>query len=185
MGPSKYCATIKRAIFGFLDQDCFPIFETSLIEHFSKDQSFFGLYDFRNIDEEIRWYLWPGFAFFNKKHWVISEMNLLPGFACDCGGMMWPLLREKGLSNGSFASQSMSSFTYNLYKFNFQLLDDSWLHTIAASNWNKLEYQVYRKKQQIIGHLLSQYLTDDPDVPKKGVNASAFFQDKFRNIDRI
>ena len=165
--------------FGFVDQDCFPLYNCSIVDHFSNNQPFFGKYQERVAYK--MWYVWSGFCFFNKDSWNLRTMDLMPKYGGDSGAGLWPFYQKMGYTNESFCSLSESFMEeIDSRKNEFQILDGTWIHTTAASNWYGYDQELFLKKQHLIQELLSIYLSDDlksyPKTPP--VSASIFFRRK-------
>jgi glycosyltransferase involved in cell wall biosynthesis len=75
----NFILKIKPKYFGFLDHDIFAIFRGSfLLNLYGKN--YFGI-----KIEGKKWYIWPGFAFFNSKFYLNKKMNFLPQRPLDTG----------------------------------------------------------------------------------------------------
>ncbi len=148
---SKHLA--KYVVIGFLDHDIYPFKSTNLFP-IMKKQPFYGLLQNR----EEKWYLWPGFMFFNRDFSNSKQINFLPQNGLDTGGRNWEsIYRHIEKSSIEFPQQfyvSLSDYKKlrNINAFpkipiskknqlvkKDQLIEiiDSWVHVFNASNWRK------------------------------------------------
>lgn len=139
----------KIRYFGFIDHDIFPITKTSIIPKIKI--GFWGLPQ----EREDRWYLWPGFCFFDDEHLGCECcLDFLPARGVDTGGRNYEIIYSK------FDKKSLDGLKHeykqvregNDIQADYVELIDDWIHTFNASGWKKC-----RPKNKIIKELLAHY----------------------------
>jgi hypothetical protein len=126
--------------FGFLDHDVFPVAPTTLTPKLDK-----GAYGILQHREE-RWYLWPGFCFFDRE-WLNGvnggKLNFLPVPGMDTGGANYDLL-FRHMRNDEFRTPSDMVKRRCRTVENPELLSPQldeyetwggWLHCLNGSDW--------------------------------------------------
>lgn len=118
--------------FGIIDHDIFPIVSTSIIHSIGKI-GFYGHIQTR----ENRWYLWPGFSFFDRKKLGNISYNFLPVSGLDTGGGNWELIYQYADRN----RLNKPKHYYIKYRDGDVIQNTSmerigdWLHLMNASGW--------------------------------------------------
>lgn len=125
--------------FGFIDHDIFPYKETSITSHIQ--QGIFGLIQYRNE----KWYLWPGFCFYDFKMLKKIKVNFMPTQGLDTGGANYYTLYNKinkdTLSKipQTYIDISKRKMVPNVNNENtattIECIGD-WIHIMRVSNWN-------------------------------------------------
>lgn len=119
--------------FGVLDHDIFPIKKTSILKNL-KNSPVYG-----HIQErDDRWYLWPGFSFFNRKILDHKEYNFMPVSGLDTGGGNWKSIFQD-INRRLIHVPKHRYIRYEkgdiVQKTSVEMID-SWLHLINASGWH-------------------------------------------------
>ncbi len=122
--------------FGFLDHDIYPTKTTGILQFLSK-QPIYGL-----LQERVeKWYLWPGFCFFDRQFLVDIRLNFSPQEGLvDTGGMnYYNLYRHLDKTRLIFPNQDYRQIADSqiIQESSVELIGD-WLHTFNASGWLKL-----------------------------------------------
>jgi hypothetical protein len=120
----------KYTHFFYLDHDCFPIKDFSVVEILGEKQ-FAGI-----GQEKSKTYLWPGCLMFKKRDDI--DFSPLPGL--DTGGSLYKAMETVGAENiVSFNElhQENPEFNKNMYNFYSLINDSMFMHFINASGWNK------------------------------------------------
>lgn len=139
----------------FLDHDIFPTRNFS-VKNLLNNQTVYGLKDAR----DKFWYLWPGYCMFNVACLKNKKVNFMPGKYGDTGAMNYPIIYQKCcVEKMKFATEKMICINENieqtnqiLQRDNVQVIDETWLHMINASNWFKLE-NVEEKYKKVVNLL--------------------------------
>lgn len=159
----------KYRYFGLLDHDVFPIRITSVLEKLKID----GLWGLKHI-RDSRWYIWPGFCFFDMEYINNAKLDFLPWSDLDTGGANWKTvyLLKPPISDLPFSCAKINDLLANQYlnwpnimipKSEYRLLnaklletDDlveffgDWIHFFNASNWRGLEHPKTYKIEQVL-----------------------------------
>ena len=120
----------KYTHFFYLDHDCFPIKDFSVVEILGEKQ-FAGI-----GQEKHKTYIWPGCLMF--KAGLEIDFSPLPGL--DTGGSLYKEMERVGPENiVSFNEihQENPEFNKNMYNFYSLINDSMFMHFINASGWNK------------------------------------------------
>lgn len=129
----RHFAPRKLPYVGFVDHDLFPSRATSILEKIG-DQGLLG----RIEERDDRWYLWPGFCFFERSKVRVGELDFLPIPGLDTGGGNWPRLYrqldrtrlprvENRLDNVRPGDDKQADMV--------EWIAGDWLHAINASAW--------------------------------------------------
>lgn len=143
-------ANIKRVL--LLDHDIFPIKEFDIKETL-KNQIAYGL----KINIGHAWYLWPGLCAFDIEKLHGKKMNFMPGKYGDTGAMNYPIIYasccvdEMMLAHDRLVwiSGETGDEKRSAQRDSVQVIDESWIHMINASNWAGLD-NVEEKFKQVI-----------------------------------
>lgn len=155
-----YNFILKRKLkyFGFIDHDIFPIKETSLIEKLEKSPNCC----YGSIQEKKkRWYLWPGFCFYRFADVYQKKLNFMPGEGLDTGGMNWFFLYKNIVKESLLkVRHEYKNITKgNVKQINiYEILDESWIHSINASNWFGAGKEEIGNKEIELEKLLKSFL---------------------------
>lgn len=122
--------------FFYLDHDCAPIKEFSVKE-------ILGNKLYAGIAQKTPTYLWPGCFMFKNNEIDRSLIDFSPNheLGLDTGGNLYKLVEALGKENGIFFSeeyhenQHFKGKAYNVYA----VIQKTFMHFIAASNWIDLE----------------------------------------------
>ena len=127
------------AYFGFIDHDIFPRKATSIIPHIR--EGVFGLIQERGE----KWYLWPGFCFYDFKMLKKIKVNFMPTRGLDTGGANYYSLYKKINKDNLFKVPqiyidiSARKIVPNINNENtattIECIGD-WTHIMRVSNWN-------------------------------------------------
>lgn len=105
-----------------LDHDCIPFAYTDLPQVIKRN-AFIGVEQVVNGTL----YLHPGFLWVNLD--IVKEpLNFLPSPGLDTGGQLAALIAKYGYLNAAYEQDS---------KLGFEVFEDSFLHIVKGSNWNK------------------------------------------------
>jgi glycosyltransferase involved in cell wall biosynthesis len=125
--------------FGFIDHDIFPERKTSITSKLRN--GIFGLIQERNE----KWYLWPGFCFYDFNRIKDIELNFMPCKGLDTGGSNYYKLYKDIDKSTLFNVPHTYSDTVTGEKVPI-ITDENtantvehigdWLHIMRASNWN-------------------------------------------------
>jgi len=123
--------------FGFLDHDIFPLTQTAIIPHIR--HSMFGLLQDRND----KWYLWPGFCFYEYQKVVMLPLNFMPATNLDTGGGNYEVLyktidkRLLDLPTHHYLNTETGEQT-DIFKNADHTVEriGDWIHTMRLSNWH-------------------------------------------------
>lgn len=120
----------KYTHFFYLDHDCFPIKDFSVID-------LLGSNEMAGLGQEKREkYYWPGCLMFKKQYDGI-DFSPLPGL--DTGGSLYKLMNDIGYENLIFfdeVHEQNPEFDKSFYNFYSLINDSMFFHFINASNWN-------------------------------------------------
>lgn len=146
---NHYLKPRRAAFFGFLDHDIYPIRPTAIIPYLLK-YPVYGLIQ----GNEIEWYLWPGFSFFNEGYTAGMDLNFEPVVGKDTGGGNWePLYSrlDKNLIPALRHSYSQLR-SGDVTQFDRVELLSEWVHTFNGSYWMECP-----DKEDLINQYLSQF----------------------------
>lgn len=118
--------------FGVIDHDIFPIKSTSIVDHL-KGSKVYG-----HIQERgDRWYLWPGFSFFNRVLVGQKKFNFMPIAGLDTGGGNWELVFRL-VDKSRIITPKHEYIKYKdggiIQSTSMERIGD-WLHLINGSGW--------------------------------------------------
>lgn len=135
--------------FGVVDHDIFPTKRTSVIAHL-KQVGVFGHVQVRGE----RWYLWPGFSFFNRNILGKKRYNFLPISGLDTGGGNWdPIYRYIDKSKLDKPKHYYIKYRDGdvVQNTSMEKIGD-WLHLMNASGWKdgEVKTNISRLIQNII-----------------------------------
>ncbi len=148
--------------FGFLDHDIFPIDYVN-IEEYLDNRNLFGSIAYR----EDKWYLWPGFSFYNFEFVKNLPLNFRRIHGFDTGGANWnilykdykiseiPQVHEKYYDPFYHRFVGRQAFVQpvQLGRLMEFLLEETWLHIIAGSGWDGVQ-----NKDDIAFSILNKHL---------------------------
>lgn len=126
----------KYDYFFYLDHDCIPVEEFSVVGILS-DKLYAG------IAQNAKTYLWPGCFMFNnnqvEKHLIDFSPN--HDFKLDTGGNTYKLVERYGKEKGVFFFEEYcQNHYYQKAAYNYySLINKTFIHFIAASNWANIE----------------------------------------------
>jgi hypothetical protein len=127
----------SQKFFGFLDHDIFPFRETAIIPHIR--QGMFGWLQERND----KWYLWPGFCFYEYEKVKNISLNFMPATNLDTGGSNYEVLyknTDRGnlvqLQHGYVNIETNEESTIFKDAENTVELIGDWIHIMRVSSWN-------------------------------------------------
>jgi len=122
----------RSRYFGTIDHDIYPVKNTSIIQ-FLKKTKVWGHYH----ERENRWYLWPGFSFFDKNGLENINVDFLPVPGLDTGGANWESI-YKYLNRNEIKWPVHRYIRYRPGKIvqssSVEQIGD-WIHLINASGW--------------------------------------------------
>lgn len=140
----NYIKRIKPDYWGFIDHDVFPVEKSEITRHL-ETAPFWGLIHIKCN----RWYLWPGFSFFNGKQVNSKPLNfsIASGFEkdlnnfyyLDTGGMNYfKLFKNYNLTEIEQPSHKLIRIQDgDIHEKSFVERIDTFVHTINGSNWFK------------------------------------------------
>lgn len=134
----------KPKFFGFIDHDIIPFKETTITENIDK---VWGLTQKR----ASKWYLWPGFCFYNYDFVKNLRLNFMPTLGLDTGGSNYNILYKKiDINNLNKIKQIYINLKdtniikeYNHSNNTVEIIGD-WVHIMRVSNWNNNENKKYK-----------------------------------------
>lgn len=129
----------------FLDHDCFPIKEFSMIEILG-DKVMAGMAQTRASEATSvsgKTYIWPGCLMINNEKVDPSLVDFSPNheFNLDTGGNLYKVIEKYGLDQFVFFNEHyfenihFKKVHYNMYAI---IKDGLFMHFIGAGNWMKL-----------------------------------------------
>lgn len=131
----------KPVFFGFIDHDILPFKETS-ITPFIKD-GIFGLIQERNE----KWYLWPGFCFYEYNFISKIKLNFMPTIGLDTGGSNYYSLYKNINKNNIYKIKQIyfdleKKETVDKFNNIGEIVEiiGNWVHIMRTSNWNNQNY---------------------------------------------
>ncbi|GHV56059.1 hypothetical protein FACS1894182_01850 [Bacteroidia bacterium] len=148
--------------FGFIDHDLFPIRPVDPVETLVRQP----LYGYLK-EREVWWYLWAGFCFFRfdfVRHRKIDFLPAKPGtIYLDTGGGNWysiySQLDKNLLSWASYRYELSSGYPESDWSDRtVEYLDDTWIHTIGASNWYGDTPDLLKQRENAVRKILENYL---------------------------
>lgn len=120
-----------------LDHDIFP-YQPFTVESLSKGQKIYGMVEALGEGK----YLWPGFFYFQKSVIDLRLMDFKPGYGGDTGSGNKKMLYDNlDFNKMQFASLKRPniieghSTEFDRQKNGVDILDDTWIHYIGASDW--------------------------------------------------
>lgn len=124
----------KVKYFGFIDSDLFPIGKISILPKIIKNKGIYGLFQ----ERDKKWYLWPGFCFFDRRIAVENGLNFLPCKGMDTGGRnFYNVFCKKNVKKIVFPSQSyrqiVKSKTADFRDTHIEIIDKVWVHLMNSS----------------------------------------------------
>lgn len=133
----------KIKYFGFIDSDIFPVGKMNILPKIKKNKGFYGLYQ----ERDKKWYLWPGYCFFDKSLALKSNLNFLPCNGMDTGGRnYYNLFYKINMKKCIFPSQTYRQITNkktnDFRDTHIEIIDKVWIHLMNSSNTykNKIKY---------------------------------------------
>ena len=141
--------------FGVIDHDIFPIKKTTILDKLSKNR-IYGHIQYRGK----KWYLWPGFSFFDKQYLDHKKLDFSPVKGLDTGGANWVSI----YSHVRQSTLDIPSHTYIKYRDGDVVQNTSvekigdWLHLMNASGWKD------GKKKSNIQAIISKVLHADRKI---------------------
>lgn len=121
----------KFSHFLYLDHDCFPVKDFSVIKTLGEEKTMAGI-----GQGKLKTYLWPGCLMFKSD----VEIDFSPNheFKLDTGGNIYKSI-EANPSGVRYFNETYSEnpeFNKNFYSFYSLINNETFLHFINASNWN-------------------------------------------------
>jgi hypothetical protein len=163
---------IRSGILLMIDHDIFPM-KPVTITHLINQRSYYGHLQERGS----RWYLWPGYCFFNLDKISIHSLDFLPSSGLDTGGGNWAALfthsRKPSLLPHHAYARLSDLLALPIKKWEqcqqlrfkpdeqkkliqsdelVEFIND-WIHFFNASNWKKT-----KDKSKYIDQLLEKVL---------------------------
>jgi hypothetical protein len=142
--------------FGFLDHDILPYKETSIIPLVRN--GVFGLVQ----ERDTKWYLWPGFCFFELKKLQGVKINFMPSSGLDTGGANYYSL-YKNIDRDTLVKVPQVYIDTNTKKIVSNIDDQNttttiecigdWIHLMRASNWNSQKNNKTSSVEEIISQV--------------------------------
>ena len=120
--------------FGFLDHDVFPTKPTTIVDRLH-GRAVYGVLQQR----ERKWYLWPGFAFFEREC-VRVDLSLMPSPGLDTGGAAWESLyshldKERLYPLYCRLESLRGDGPIEVVQADSVAWFEDWLHLLNASRW--------------------------------------------------
>lgn len=127
----------KPLFFGFLDHDIFPFRETNIISYLK--EGVFGLIQEKND----KWYLWPGFCFYEYSKIQKYKLDFMPCTGLDTGGKNYYSLYKKIYKEKIIRINQLyiNIKNKNIEPFvkepneTIEILND-WVHLMKTTNWD-------------------------------------------------
>lgn len=116
--------------FFYLDHDCFPVKDFSVIDILGEKQMA-GI-----PQQKEKLYYWPGCLMFKNQK---EGIDFTPQPGLDTGGSLWYLIEHLGEENLIFFDEvhvQNPEFNKSFYNFYSEINEGMFIHTINASNWN-------------------------------------------------
>jgi len=145
----RYIKKRSAQFFGFIDHDIYPIRPTRIIPHLL-GKSAYGHFQKRGH----RWYLWPGFSFFERSATENVELNFLPILGLDTGGGNYSVFYSQLKANDlvhPFHTYGRLREGDCHQSASYECIGD-WLHTFNGSYWIPVP-----GKEDLIAELLAKY----------------------------
>ena len=122
-------------LFFYLDHDCFPVRNFSVIEILS-DTAFAGL-----GQEKSKKYIWPGCLLFDSTKIDESMIDFSPSHihGLDTGGNMHTAISIYGANYFNEVYEQNEAFPTPPYNFYSMIHDYTFMHFVNASNWSGSE----------------------------------------------
>ncbi len=153
----KHVIRKRKNDFALLDHDIFPIRNIYLQR--LQETPLCG-----RVHEKAKgWFLWPGFSFYRYGYMALHKTNFLPCKGLDTGGSNYKSIYKNCASKDV---KALKISIYDIYqqkeipeiypgflKSCVEIIDDSWLHITAASNWTDIG-----QKDKDAYQLLDKYL---------------------------
>lgn len=148
---------IKVKYVGFLDHDCFLIKKIRILDRI-KELPFYGLYQ----ERQDKWYLWPGFCFFNLEMVNLEELDFMPNEWGDTGASNWKIYQRYSRKEKYFSKYRLKKICdigeeIGKQATSVEYFDESWLHLSNASNWMQIQTN---EKEIIINNIITNYLSE-------------------------
>ncbi len=138
--------------FGIIDHDIFPIKKTSIINKL-RNSKVFGHTQVRGD----RWYIWPGFSFFNRVLVGQKIYDFMPVAGLDTGGGNWESIFRL-INKSRVITPKHEYIKYKdgdtIQSTSMEMIGD-WLHLINGSGWRD------GKKKANIAQLIQKVLDKD------------------------
>jgi hypothetical protein len=144
-----YIVKRKTAFFGFVDHDIFPIRPHHIIPNLIGKKVYGHLQT-----RDDKWYLWPGFCFFERSELINKKLDFRPEKNMDTGARNWSTLYKNiNPSELIIPRQSYGKLRDGdcMQADGYEIIGD-WLHTFNASHWMKVD-----SKDDLVEELLLQY----------------------------
>lgn len=122
--------------FFFIDHDCLPVTEFSVIEILSGGHVMAGL-----GQGKLRPYFWPGCVMFNNSSidQDLIDFSANNEFGLDTGGQLWEIVRKHGEDCCIFFNETYhenSQYRGKAYKHYAMINNQMFMHFVNSSNWN-------------------------------------------------
>lgn len=157
-----YISKRRTKYFGFLDHDIFPIKKNSIIENLSC-QKFWGVLRCMPSKKNklCNIYLWAGFCFFSKFTISVDAVDFLPkrksgdtgSSNYDC--IYYPIIRTDAFLEYTFPKVkrvNINDLVGSPQGSQYEIISDTWLHYLNASNWTNEDITVKESKMIEIIH---------------------------------
>lgn len=121
----------KYTHFFYLDHDCFPVKDFSVIEILG-DKQMAGI-----GQQKEKLYFWPGCLMFVKQQ---TGIDFSPQTGLDTGGSLYELMEKIGHENLIFFNEEHvqnPEFNKSFYNFYSMINNKMFCHMVNASNWSK------------------------------------------------
>lgn len=153
----KNIIKVRKNNFCFLDHDLFPFKKIDINKYIPT--KFTGII----LEKDNKWFIWPGFAFFNYNYLKNKEVCFAPSskYKLDTGGTLYETIyqyedkktikqsvKEKIIINANKYSNTEQSTSIDF-------IDSVWVHTICGSQWVNT-YGKQEKVYKIIDELLAE-----------------------------
>lgn len=125
----------KYDYFFYLDHDCFPVKEFSVME-ILENQVFAGI-----GQQKSELYLWPGCLMLDNRKVDEADIDFSPcnKRGLDTGGNMFRAIKEYGAVLFNEVYEQNPYFPSPPYNFYSMINDSMFMHFINSSNWNETE----------------------------------------------
>lgn len=127
-----YICKRNTAFFGFVDHDIFPIRPHHIIPNLVGKKVYGHLQT-----RDDKWYLWPGFCFFERSETLNKKLDFRPKKNLDTGARNWlTLYKNITLSELIIPPHSYGKLRDGdcVQSDGYEVIGD-WLHTFNASHW--------------------------------------------------